>query len=63
MHHRRDHCRIGSLENQKKQPCPSDNDHCRIGSLERTNNNYLLAGKDHCRIGSLESKKRFKSNQ
>ena len=34
----KDHCRIGSLENNHPSGDPEPSDHCRIGSLER---NYI----------------------
>ena len=50
-----DHCRIGSLENQKAIRCIAEADHCRIGSLENAKDAELQIVQDHCRIGSLEN--------
>ena len=52
---RKDHCRIGSLENKVAYVKAGMIDHCRIGSLEIINNSALLKASDHCRIGSLET--------
>ena len=48
------HCRVGSLEKDKKPATLAELVHCRVGSLEKSNEIASGKGIVHCRVGSLE---------
>ncbi len=48
------HCRVGSLEKDKRAKHCIQTVHCRVGSLESHQPKPITTDNVHCRVGSLE---------